>query len=175
MKIEETEKPAEPGLGDLFELRLTPFMNAVRMSEALDNRLLYCDPWNRWLIWDGARWKHDDTRQIEFLALAFAERIRREAEQESDPRLAGRLRTWAIASTRQNVIAETLKTLRSMPGVASMPDDFDRHPLLVNFKNCTVDVEARSQRAHRPEDKITRVLPVNYDPLAVCPTWEAHL
>lgn len=54
-------------------------------------------------------------------------------------------------------------------------DELDRDPWLLNVKNGTLDLRTGELREHRREDLITKLAPVEYDPDADSPTWEAFL
>ena len=48
---------------------------------------------------------------------------------------------------------------------------FDRDIYLFNCQNGTLDLRTMEFREHRPEEFLTKVSPVVYDPEAVCPRW----
>jgi hypothetical protein len=50
------------------EQHLTDSGNAKRMATRHGHDLRYCDPWSKWLIWDGSRWRIDDTQRIKALS-----------------------------------------------------------------------------------------------------------
>jgi putative DNA primase/helicase len=65
------------------------------------------------------------------------------------------------------------KLARSM--VPIVPEMLDTDPWLLNVDNGTLDLRTGQLRPHRREDRITKLAPVAYDPLATCPQWEAFL
>jgi len=57
---------------------LTDLGNAERLVSLHGQELRYCHPWSRWLVWDGRRWKIDDTAEVkrrakEVIRLMYAE------------------------------------------------------------------------------------------------------
>jgi putative DNA primase/helicase len=76
------------------------------------------------------------------------------------------------AAPRLKAMIELAETERSMP---VLPEQLDTDPWLLNVRNGTLDLRTGTLRAHRREDLITKVAPVEYDPMATCPTWEAFL
>ncbi len=46
---------------------------------------------------------------------------------------------------------------------------------MLNVANGTLDLKTRQLRPHRPEDLLTKLAPVRFDPEAVCPRWLAFL
>ena len=60
---------------------------------------------------------------------------------------------------------------KSEQPLAVTGDGWDTHPMLLAVPNGIVDLESGSLRSGCPEDAITRVAPVAYDPGAACPRW----
>jgi primase-polymerase (primpol)-like protein len=55
----DQEQPATPD--EPAEAHLTDRGNAVRLVHRHGQDLRFCHPWGKWLVWDGGRWKLDDT------------------------------------------------------------------------------------------------------------------
>ncbi len=53
--------------------------------------------------------------------------------------------------------------------------DFDGKPHLLGLKNGVIDFETRDFREHQPKDYLSFGAPVNYDPKATCPKFDAFL
>ena len=79
--------------------------------------------------------------------------------------------TGDTATLRQTEAVKGM--LRGM--LAARPQDFNREPWLIGLKNGVLDLRTRSVRPVKPEDMLTRMAPVEFDPDAECPTWERHL
>jgi len=43
---------------------LTDRGNAIRMVQDFGSNLRYCVPWRKWTLWDGQRWRIDDTLAV---------------------------------------------------------------------------------------------------------------
>ncbi len=54
-------------------------------------------------------------------------------------------------------------------------NEFDRHPLLINLKNGTFNLDLHEFREHEPKDLISKQCPTNFDEMADCPKWKAFL
>ena len=52
---------------------------------------------------------------------------------------------------------------------------YDQDIYLFNCKNGTLDLRTMEFREHRPEDFLTKVSPVTYDPEADCPRWRSFI
>jgi putative DNA primase/helicase len=70
------------GGGDDGPIHLSDTGNARRFARDHANALRWCDPWGKWLRWDGRRWQGDQVRGFERLARRTVVRMFREAEQE---------------------------------------------------------------------------------------------
>jgi putative DNA primase/helicase len=64
---------------------------------------------------------------------------------------------------------------RALPPIPILPDALDADPWLLNVANGTIDLRTGELRAHRREDLLTRLAPVEYDPDAQAPCWAAFL
>lgn len=61
------------------------------------------------------------------------------------------------------------------PKVEIRTVELDADPMLVRVKNGVIDLRTQRYRDNRRQDLITSVCPVDYDPKAVCPTWERFI
>ena len=68
-----------------------------------------------------------------------------------------------------------LNLARAELPIAITHDRLNTHDLLVNVQNGTLDLATGQLRPHDRGDLLTYVLPVAYDPAAVCPTWDTFL
>jgi putative DNA primase/helicase len=61
------------------------------------------------------------------------------------------------------------------PYLAIGMDDLDRDPWLINCQNGTLDLRTGKLKPHDPADRITKIVPVDYDSEAPCPRFEQFL
>jgi hypothetical protein len=61
---------------------LTDIGNAQRFAAEHGHGVRHCWPWNKWLVWDGTRWRVDDTGTIKALAKKTVLKLYREAQQK---------------------------------------------------------------------------------------------
>ena len=59
----------------------------------------------------------------------------------------------------------------SEPGIPVLHDELDRDPWLLNVANGTIDLRIGELRPHARGDLITKIVPIEFDPLAECPEW----
>src|ERR1051326_2587243 len=58
--------------------------NAQRLVAAHGPELRYCATWRKWLVWDGTRWKVDDTGEIERRAKETIRSVQQQALKIAD-------------------------------------------------------------------------------------------
>jgi len=149
--------------------------NAFRFARHCRGHVRHCDPWGQWLSWDRRRWQRDNTRRIWRLARSTVRGIYAEAALETDSDRRGRLAKWAISSESRSLLTNMIELASSEPGIPVVPAELDVDPWLLNCRNGTVDLRTGELRAHDRADLITKLAPVEYDPDASCPTWDAFL
>lgn len=115
---------------------------------------VYCDPWRKWLVWDGRRWVTDRVgsafgRSVE-VAVNAGEK-RQKAER----------------------ISATLRVAQHMRAVE--PEQFDSDVWTLNVQNGTLNLKDGTFSEHRRENLLTKVCPTAYEPDAKAPRWTAFL
>lgn len=149
------------------------FGNAERLVARHGQDLLYVG--GRWFVFDGKRYRRDDTAEIERLAKATVRAMRREAAELDDAATARSFFNFALLSEKRERIAALIKLASSESQVVARPDDLDSNPMLLNARNGTVDLSTGELRRHDRADRITALAPVDLDPTATCPHWDAAL
>jgi len=154
---------------------LTDLGNAERLVALHGQDLRYCHPWGKWLVWDGKRWQEDETAEVmrrakETVRLMYAEaaNIEDKADREA-------LINFAMRSEQSGRLAAMISLAASEEGIPILPKELDRDPWLLNVANGTIDLRTGELRPHRREDLITKLIPIEYDPMAKCPRWEQFL
>jgi putative DNA primase/helicase len=151
---------------------MTDVGNAARLVQRFGNRIRYCFGPEQWLIWDGRRWKIDDRGLIVRLCKKTALAILDEAKKvEGDAQ--DELIKWAMASQKRDRL--TAMAALAQPDVAVGPDDLDADPWALNVLNGTVDLRSGELNPHRQDDLITKIAPVEFDPDAACPRFDAFI
>ena len=144
--------------------------NAKRLVARHGKNIRYCHDWGRWLVWDGKRWRIDDTGAIERLAKETVEAMFTEAAM-----LSGDARTdllkHALKSEHEQRIKAMIALAKSENGIPVRPAQLDGHPLLLNVENGTLDLRTGELREARHEDLLTKLVPIAYDATAKAPTF----
>ena len=79
-------------------LPITDLSNARRLVKQHGPDLRFSHAWNKWLVWDGRRWKLDNTGEVVRRAKATARSIYQEATAASNARDRLQLENWAVRS-----------------------------------------------------------------------------
>lgn len=154
---------------------LTDLGNARRLVKRHGENLRYCHLWGKWLVWNGRRWEKDETGAVLRLAKETVRSIYNEASQEVEDAVRRKIADHARKSESALRIRAMVALAESEPGIPVLPGELDRDPWLLNCANGTIDLRTGELRPHRREDLITKIVPVEYDPEAPCPTWLAFL
>ena len=166
-KTEGGDTKTEPGLTDLG--------NARRFAREHREGVRYCWPWAKWLVWNGRFWSRDDTGEVHRLAEATVRGMYQEAAKSPSRERREDLGGWAVKCESHERRAKMLASAQAIEGIPVRPEDLDRDPWLLNVRNGTIDLRTGKRRPHAREDLITRGIDVDYDPAAVCPTWDRFI
>lgn len=165
---EQDEEIAESGLRPLTQLG-----NSERLVDQFGDRLLYSFVWSSWLVWDGKRWKKDESGQVMTWAKEVARNILLEAHAEDNDVLRRALIKWSKETEKAAQLEAMISLARSAVPVGI--DQFDTDIWLLNVRNGTVDLRTGELSEHRRSDFITKIVDLDYDPSAACPLWESVL
>lgn len=150
----------------------TDMGNARRLVRLHGEDLRYVPPWDQWLVWDDARWAKDETGEVMRRAKQTALSIFREAAEGRNSEALGK---HAVRSQSEARIRAMVSLARSEPEIPVLPSQLDTDPWALNALNGTIDLRTGKLREHRRSELHTKVVPVEYDPDAECPTWIAFL
>ncbi len=173
---------------DFNTLPLTDLGNAERLAARFGYRLRYCHLWGKWLQYDGRRWATDDTGEIHRLAATTARllldeardlaQLAQAAEELERQRLIDVVEAtvkWAKRSEGVARINAMVELARSRLGIPVRPEEMDSDPWLFNAVNATIDLRTGDLQPHDPQDLITKLAPVQYDPEARYGCWDDFL
>ena len=127
-----------------------------------------------WYVYDGTVWQPDtENLKVAELAKLLADKLYVFAltitEEDARKRFIDRVRKLQLRKHRETM----LKDAKSVFPLSMR--SFDQDIYLFNCKNGTLDLRTMEFREHRPEDYLTKVSPVNYDPKADCPRWHTFM
>lgn len=146
---------------------LTDTWNAQFLYSGYGGDIRYCDALGGWFIWDGTRWRKDETFQIMKLAQSAVKDMHARAQAAKDKDLA----KHAARCEAESRLKAMVNLVRCEDGVTVTPDTFDSDVYLLNCRNGTLDLRTGELRPHSKTDYITRRLELDYKPEAQCMEW----
>lgn len=174
-RIRLKPRPGEPTPVEDAPFETTDLGNAQRLIARYGHALRYCFPWNKWLSWDGARWRVDDTGAVMRCAKNTTRAIYQEAAEARDAEQAKALAKHAVRTQADGRLRAMIELAQSEPEIPVVPEHLDADPWLLCVQNGVIDLRTGHLMEHDRELLITKVAPVSYDPYATCPTWERFL
>lgn len=119
--------------------------------------------WGSWYQWTGTRWTKDET--------GLVRETMRQVCRDAAARMEKPGEARRIASDR--TIAAALRLSATDPRIATRPDDWDAHPMLLNTPDGVLDLETGETREHAPDLLITQQ--TTAEPVGACPRWRTFI
>lgn len=156
---------------------LTDTGNAERLCYYYGEDLHYCPEWNKWLVWDGRRWKPDDAKftRINEIAKNAVRKIILEQEMAAGEEEEKKIKGWAKASESAMARASMIKLAQSEPGVPVHPEDMDAKPWLFPVLNGSIDLKTGKIKDFDRADLITKLSKITYVKAAEHPVLDGFL
>ena len=123
----------------------------------------YVAGWGRWLVWDGNRWRTEDTLAATDLIRSVC---RHAAVRAENPKVAAKL---ASSST----VGGVERLARADRRHAATTEEWDADPWLLNTPGGVVDLKTGRQRPHDRADRMTKITTAT--PGGDCQTWRRFL
>jgi putative DNA primase/helicase len=138
---------------------------ALAFAAEHSKNLRYVATLGKWLLWDGSRWRFDDT-----LAARHHVRqvCRREAAGCNQSKLAKQ-----IASAK--TVAAVERLAQADRDLAATVDQWDSDVWLLNTPKGTINLKTGKMHTHREVDYLTRITNVAPDTQCPTPHWRAFL
>jgi putative DNA primase/helicase len=130
-----------------------------------------------WFAYDSVRWCPDNTEalvngSVRRHLIAVGDAIIAAAQTDDEREVA---RSIARSLRSANKMNNVTHVARTEPRIQTSTDAFDSDPWLLNAANGTIDLRTGALRPHDPNDLLTGVVPVDFDPSARAPKFEAFL
>ncbi len=156
----------------------TDLSNARAFVTLHGAQMRYCHDQRQWLVFDGRRWAEDHSGEAERRAKATTQRLWKEVAKFDDQNTRIEIARQVAKSESARGLDAMLKLAKSEPEIALTSDRLDDQRATryrLNVMNGTMDLREGVLSRHDPNDLITKLAPVAYDPTTVSPTWEAFL
>jgi putative DNA primase/helicase len=124
------------------------------------------------LVWREHRWVPDADAEVERLAKETIRRRQARAFTEADADKRKAALKWALQSESRQRREAMLALARSERPIADAGDAFDRDQWVLSAANGIINLRTGTLRPGHPDDRITMVAAVPYDPAAAAPLWE---
>jgi putative DNA primase/helicase len=151
----------------------TDLGNAERFVDTQRDRVMWCHTRKAYLCWDGKRYAWDERGEAVKLAHLTARSIFHEAADAESEEEQKVITKWALASQNESRINAMLS--QAKPYLAVGMEELDRDPWFINCQNGTLDLRTGRVKDHDPADRITKIVPVDYDPDASAPRFKQFL
>jgi putative DNA primase/helicase len=153
----------------------TDYGNAERLVHHHGRDIRFVSRWGSWLVWDGRRWRLDDTGEVQRRAKATVRAIYAEAAREADEADRKSLAQHGRYSESAPRLRDMVRLAQSEPGIPVAPSDFDADGWSLNVDNGIVDLRTGELRPHQPTELHTKLAPAAFDAAARAPRWDAFL
>lgn len=173
--VRRTYEKSRPGVLEDVPGHYSDLGNAERLVRLHGDDLRYCHDRKEWLWWDGARWAVDNSEEVVRRAKDTIRSMYEEAAQQGGLGRRSDLADHALRSAGGYRIRSMVALAQSERGIPIQVRELDSDPWKLNVLNGTLDLKTGRLRCHSRADLHTRLAPVEYDPRAACPQWDAFL
>jgi putative DNA primase/helicase len=144
---------------------------ARRLAQEACDSIRYIPEWKKWICWEGTRWRIDDAAPAIQAAQQLRDRLWREfADLPHEHRTNAAIQFLKSCGGARR-LEGIVKIAAAEPLLRLAHEALDKHPMLLNVRNGTLDLRTGVLLPHRREDYLTQKAAVAFDPEAVSPLW----
>ena len=163
VQMHDVADPGEPVIGTDESVWGTEDALALAFTRRYHRDWRYVAAWGRWQVWDGQRWRTEDTLAATDLIRGVC---RHAAVQADNPKVAAKLAT-------SGTVGGVERLARADRRHAATTAEWDADPWLLNTPGGVVDLRTGRQRPHDSADRMTKITTAT--PGGDCPTWRQFL
>ena len=163
LQMHDVADADEPVLGNDVSVWGTEDALALAFTRRYHRDWRYVAPWGRWLVWDGQRWRTEETLAATDLIRSVC---RQTALRADNPKVAAKL---ASAGT----VSGVERLARADRRHAATTDEWDADPWLLNTPGGVVDLKTGRKRANERSDRMTKIATATPD--GECLQWSVFL
>lgn len=155
---------------------LTDFGNSSRLVRSYGDVLRYDLAQRLWIAWNGTRWVVESS---DGLAMQFAFKVPNlialEAAAANDEDKKKALLKHAIGTQSARALEAIVRLAKHRREIAANVEDFDPHNHLLNVANGTINLRTGEIGEYCKDDRITKLVPIEYDANASAPLFDKFL
>ncbi|BBD81067.1 phage/plasmid primase, P4 family [Aerosticca soli] len=163
VQVHDIADPGEPVIGADESVWGTEDALALAFTRRYHRDWRYVAAWGRWLVWDGRRWRNEETLAATDLIRGVC---RHAALQADNPKLAAKLAT-------SGTVGGVERLARADRRHAATTAEWDADPWLLNTPGGVVDLRTGRMRAHDRADRMTKITTAT--PRGDCPRWRTFM
>jgi putative DNA primase/helicase len=163
MQIHAVAEDAEPVVSSDESVWGTEDALALAFTRRYHRDWRYVAAWGRWLVWDGQRWRNEDTLAATDLIRSVC---RQTALRADDRKVAAKLAS-------SGTVGGVERLARADRRHAATTDEWDADPWLLNTPGGVVDLKTGRMRANDRADRMTKITTAT--PRGECPQWRSFL
>jgi len=163
VQVYDIADPGEPVVGTDESVWGTEDALALAFTRRYHRDWRFVAAWGRWLVWDGQRWRTEDTLAATDLIRGVC---RHAAVRADNPKVAAKLATSGTVSGVERLA-------RADRRHAATTAEWDADPWLLNTPGGVVDLKTGHLRPHDRADRMTKITTAT--PGGDCPTWRRFI
>lgn len=163
MQIHAVAEDVEPVVSSDESVWGTEDALALAFTRRYHRDWRYVAAWGRWLVWDGQRWRNEDTLAATDLIRSVC---RQTAVRAEDRKVAAKLAS-------SGTVGGVERLARADRRHAATTDEWDADPWLLNTPGGVVDLKTGRMRANDRADRMTKITTAT--PRGECPQWRSFL
>ena len=148
--------------------------NADRLADLYGHELVYCTERKGYYVWTGQQWQFDEFVEVEKRAERTVLEAFAEAKNITDTEKRKAFLRFVNNSLSRAALANMMHLAKKKVQQVST-NDFDRDPWALNVENGTVDLRTGELHSHKPDDLLSKLVRLRYDPRAECQRFMSFL
>ena len=153
----------------------TEAADAEYFARLVDGRFLYDHRRRQWFRFGSHRWIADPTDLVMQAAIETMRLRQADALRIADTADRKQALQWALRGEAEPRLQHLLHLASSHPQLALEGSEWDRDDWALGVANGVVDLRTGAIHDGEPDERITRVAAVPYDPDARCPRWDRFI
>ena len=149
--------------------------DAEFFASIVSNQALHDHSQRRWFLFRDHHWRPDTTGQIKQVAIEAMRRRQAIAMAIPDADERTKRIKRALGGETEARIRHMLDIALTIPQLAIEGTEWDLDSWTLGVQNGVLDLKTGTLRSGRPEDRITKIAAVPFDPAATCPRWRQFI